>query len=183
MTVGAMLFVGFLVVQRLAELVWARRNTRRLLAQGAVEHGASHYPLIVALHAAWLVAIAVLGRDQPVQVFWLLAFVALQFGRLWVLATLGPRWTTRIIVTDAPLVTTGPFRLLRHPNYAVVVLEIFVAPMVLGLFGVAVVFTLLNAAVLAIRLRAEEAALSPARRGNMGETGDASAPNPQQPET
>lgn len=163
MNAGAVLFIAFLVLQRLAELVWARRNTARLLAEGATEHGAGHYPLIVALHAAWLAAIAVLGRDQPVQPLWLAGFVVLQAARLWVLATLGRRWTTRIIVTEAPLVTTGPFRWLRHPNYTVVVLEIFVAPMVLGLLWVAMVFTLLNAVVLAIRLRAEEVVLSPRR--------------------
>lgn len=163
MNSGAVLFIAFLVLQRLAELVWARRNTARLLAGGATEHGAGHYPLIVALHAAWLAAIAVLGRGQPVQPLWLAGFVVLQAARLWVLATLGRRWTTRIIVTEAPLVTTGPFRWLRHPNYTVVALEIFVGPMVLGLFWVAVVFTLLNAVVLAIRLRAEEAVLSPRR--------------------
>lgn len=157
---GAPAFIGFLVVQRLGELVLARRNTRRLLARGAVEHEAGHYPLIVALHAGWLVAIAVPGWDRPVQAGWLALFALLQLARLWVLATLGERWTTRIIVLDKPLVRRGPFRLLRHPNYAVVVLEIFTAPMVLGLFGVAVTFSLLNAALLlGIRIPAENAAL------------------------
>lgn len=161
--VGAALFIGFLLVQRLGELVLARRNTRRLLARGAMEHGAAHYPLIVALHAAWLVSIAAFGWGQPVRPGWLAAFVALQAFRLWILSTLGPRWTTRIIVLDEPLVRRGPFRVLRHPNYTLVVLEIAVAPMVLGLAGVALVFSVLNAAVLAIRIRAENAALSPLR--------------------
>ena len=160
---GAALFIAFLLVQRLGELVLARRNTRRLLARGAVEHGAAHYPLIVALHAAWLAAIAVLGWGQPVHPGWLAAFVVLQMLRLWILGSLGPRWTTRIIVLNEPLVRRGPFRILRHPNYALVVLEIFTAPMVLGLAGVALVFSALNAAVLAIRIRAENAALSPLR--------------------
>ncbi|MDO5370826.1 isoprenylcysteine carboxyl methyltransferase family protein [Paracoccus sp. (in: a-proteobacteria)] len=155
------LFIGFLIVQRLAELALARRNTARLLARGAVEHGAAHYPLIVALHASWLAAIALLGWGEPVRPFWLAIFVLLQALRLWILGTLGPRWTTRIIVLDEPLVRRGPFRVLRHPNYTLVVAEIAVAPLVLGLGWVALVFSALNAAVLGIRIRSENAALYP----------------------
>ena len=163
MTPGAALFIAFLLVQRLGELVIARRNTARLLAEGAHEVGAAHYPLIVALHAAWLAAIAILGHDRPVHFGWLAAFVVLQALRLWILASLGPRWTTRIIVTGTPLVARGPYRWLPHPNYTLVVAEIAVAPMVLGLTWVAVVFTVLNALVLTIRIRAENAALAPMR--------------------
>ena len=163
MTSGAALFIAFLLVQRLGELVIARRNTARLLAEGAHEVGAAHYPLIVALHAAWLAAIAILGHDRPVHFGWLAAFVVLQALRLWILASLGPRWTTRIIVTGTPLVARGPYRWLPHPNYTLVVAEIAVAPMVLGLTWVAVVFTVLNALVLTIRIRAENAALAPMR--------------------
>lgn len=153
-------FIGFLLAQRLAELAWARRNTVRALSAGAQEHGASHYPLIVALHAAWLAAIAVFGFGQPVHLGWLALFALLQALRLWVLASLSERWTTRIITWPArPLVRRGPYRWLSHPNYAVVVAEIAVAPMVLGLTRVAVLFTLLNAAVLTIRIRAENRAL------------------------
>ena len=144
---GAAAFIAFLVLQRLAELILARRNTVRLLAQGAVEHGAAHYPLIVALHASWLASIAIFGWDQPIRPLWLILFVALQAARLWVLASLGDRWTTRIIVLDRPLVARGPYRLIPHPNYAVVVAEIAVAPVVLGLWPVALIFTALNAAV------------------------------------
>ncbi len=163
MTLGAALFLGFILVQRLAELALARRNTARLLARGAVEHGAAHYPLIVALHAAWIAALAWFGHDAALHLGWLLAFAALQALRVWVLASLGPRWTTRIIVLDAPLVARGPFRLLRHPNYALVVAEIAVAPLVLGLPMLALLFSLLNAAVLAVRIRAENRALAPLR--------------------
>jgi len=156
---GAAVFLTFIVAQRLAELVRARTNTRRLLAMGAREHGAVHYRLIVALHAAWIAALILLGWDRPVQPGWLALFVILQFLRLWVLMTLGRRWTTRILTVpgEAP-VTTGPFRFMRHPNYAVVVAEIAVAPMVLGLPWVALLFSLLNAVVLSIRIRAESAA-------------------------
>jgi methyltransferase len=156
---AALAFIAFLLMQRGAELILARRNTRRLLARGAIEHGAGHYPLIVALHAAWLAAICVLGWQNPVSPGWLAAFALLQVCRVWVLASLGPRWTTRIIVLDEPLVMRGPYRWMAHPNYAVVVAEIIVAPIVLGLWPVAVVFTILNAIALRIRITAEARAL------------------------
>ena len=162
MTVGTALFLAFLVVQRLSELAIARRNTRRLLARGATEVGASHYPLIVALHTAWILALVGFGWDETVRLGWLAAFAVLQGLRLWILLSLGPRWTTRIVILDEPLVARGPYRWVRHPNYLLVVAEIAVAPMVLGLTGVALVFTLLNAAVLFIRIRAEDRALRPA---------------------
>ncbi len=157
---GAAAFLGFLILQRLSELVLARLNTTRLLARGATEHGAAHYPLIVALHAAWIAALVIFGLGNPVSPAWLAAFVVLQALRIWILASLRDRWTTRIIVLDEPLVARGPFRFVRHPNYMVVAAEIVVASMVLGLPWVAAIFTLLNAAVLAIRIRAEDAALA-----------------------
>ena len=155
----ALAFIAFLLLQRGAELVIARRNTRRLLARGAVEHGAAHYPLIVAMHAAWLLAIAAFGWSNPVHLGWLAAFAVLQVLRAWVLMSLGPRWTTRIIVLDEPLVARGPYRWVSHPNYLVVIAELAVAPMVLGLWPVALVFTILNARVLRIRIREETRAL------------------------
>ncbi|MCZ0960681.1 isoprenylcysteine carboxyl methyltransferase family protein [Paracoccus benzoatiresistens] len=158
-------FIAFLLLQRGAELILARHNTRRLLDRGAVEHGAGHYALIVILHAAWLLAICVWGWSRPVSPGWLALFAVLQLCRFWVLASLGPRWTTRIIVLDEPLVRRGPYRWMAHPNYAVVVAEIFVAPMVLGLWPVALVFSILNAAVLSIRIRAEARALGRGRAG------------------
>ena len=159
----AILFLAFIIVQRLSELVIARRNTTRLLAEGATEIGAAHYPAMVLMHAAWIAALVIFGWQNPVSIPWLLIFVALQGLRLWILATLGSRWTTRIILTDTPLVTTGPFRYLRHPNYMLVVAEIIVAPMVLGLVWVAVVWTILNAAMLYVRISAENAGLAPQR--------------------
>lgn len=159
MTVGAGLLLGFLALQRLGELLIARANTRALLAAGAREAGAGHYPFVVALHAAWLAALASFGHDAAVSLPWLGVFILLQGLRVWILTTLGRRWTTRIIVTDAPLVARGPFRWMRHPNYALVVVEIFVAPMTLGLLWVALIFSALNAAMLAVRIRAEDAAL------------------------
>ena len=154
--------LAFVTLERLGELVLARRNTMRLMARGAVEHGASHYPLIVLLHAAWLAGLWWLAWALPIQPIWLALFILLQGLRVWVLATLGERWTTRIIVLpQAPLVARGPYRWFPHPNYAVVVGEIAVLPLAFGLTWYAVVFSLLNAAVLTVRIRAENRALVP----------------------
>jgi methyltransferase len=156
--------LGAVTLQRAAELILSRYNTNRLLARGAVEVAPAHYPLIVAVHAAWLISLWVFGRDQPVHHMALLIYLALQGLRCWVMRTLGPRWTTRIIVLPVPpLVSAGPYRFLSHPNYAVVAGEIAVLPLVLGLPQLAVVFTILNAAILAIRIRAENRALATSR--------------------
>jgi methyltransferase len=147
-------------LQRVGELVVSHRNTAALRACGGIEVASRHYPLIVATHAAWLLALWVLGHDQSVHLFALGVYLLLQGLRFWVLYTLGPRWTTRIIVLSGqPLVAAGPYRFLSHPNYAVVCGEIAVLPLVFGLTIVAAVFTILNAAVLAIRIRAENRAL------------------------
>ncbi len=156
----AITVLALVTVQRLAEIMYARFNEVRLKQAGAIEHGASHYPLIVALHAAWLAGLWLLASGTHPHYGWLAAFVLLQGMRAWVLFALGPRWTTRIIVPPGkPPVSSGPYRFLSHPNYAVVAAEIFVLPMAFGLVTYAVVFSLLNAAVLAVRIRAENAAL------------------------
>ena len=153
--------LALVTLERAAELLLANRNTRRLLAKGAREHASGHYPLIVALHLLWLVSLWWLAPGRPIDRFWLGLFVLIEIGRIWVLATLASRWTTRIIVLpDAPLVRGGPYRWLNHPNYVVVVAEIAVLPLVFGLWGVALVFSVLNAAVLSIRIREENRALS-----------------------
>jgi methyltransferase len=156
----AALLLALVTLERLAELWLARRNTKALMAIGAVEVAPGHYPLIVLLHAMWLAGLWLLGWQQSVGIVWLVIFLLLQVLRVWVLATLGPRWTTRIIVQPGlPLVATGPYRLLSHPNYVVVVGEIAVLPLCLGLPWYALAFSIANAAVLTIRIRAENAAL------------------------
>jgi methyltransferase len=160
----AALILALVTVQRLGELILSRYNTAKLLARGAIEIAPGHYPLIVATHAAWLIALWAWGRDQDVNFVALSVFILLQVFRLWVLVTLGPRWTTRIIVLpDAPMVTSGPYRYLSHPNYAIVVAEIAVLPLALHLYLLALVFTVLNALVLSIRIRAETRALATVR--------------------
>lgn len=156
------LIVGLVALQRLGELAYAKRNEKRLRARGGVEHGAGHYPAIVGLHAAWLAAIMVLVPPQaPVSLPLLGLFLALQAARLWVLWALGEHWTTRVIaVPGAPLVRRGPYRWLRHPNYAVVAGEIAVLPLMFGEWRVALGFSIANAALLWHRIRVEEAALA-----------------------
>lgn len=159
-----LLVVLLVAAQRLAELVVSARNTRRLLERGAVEHGRGHYLLIVLLHAAWLAGLPLVvpaGRwPDPLPI---LLFVLLQPVRLWILLSLGYRWTTRILVLPgAPLVRSGPYRWLSHPNYLLVACEIALLPLAFGAVVYAVVFTALNLAVLVWRVRVENAALAAA---------------------
>jgi methyltransferase len=162
--IGSIAVLALVTVQRLGELLLAGRNTRRLLARGGVETGAEHYPLIVGLHAAWLVGLWALAWDRPMSLPWLAAYLALQALRIWTLASLGERWTTRIItVPGESLVRRGPYRFLQHPNYLVVVGEIAVLPLVFGLWSYAAVFSVLNASILWVRIRAEDQALSSER--------------------
>lgn len=148
---------------RILELLYARHNTRRLLAAGASEVGRGHYPVIVALHFAWFIAMLVMiPADAPAQWFWLGLFVILQAGRAWVLLTLGRFWTTRIVtLPGAPLVRGGPYRFIRHPNYLIVELEIIALPMAFGAPLLAVIFGIANAAVLWWRITIENGALAP----------------------
>jgi methyltransferase len=157
------------VAQRLGELLYARRNEARLRAAGGTEHGAGHYPLFVLLHAAWLVALwAWVPAAAPAD-WWLLGgFGLAQLGRVWVLVSLGRWWTTRIItLSGAPLVRRGPYRFLRHPNYLIVVAEIALLPLAFGAWRIALVFSLLNALLLAWRIRIENRALA-GRRNLVG---------------
>src|SRR5438552_1572161 len=122
--------VTLVALQRLAELSYAARNVRRLKQRGAVEHGRGHYPLLVALHAAWLIAIVVVvPADAAINWLPLGLFIVLQAVRLWIVVTLGIYWTTRIIsLPCAPLIRRGPYRFIRHPNYLVVIGEIALLP-------------------------------------------------------
>ncbi len=157
--------LGLVALQRLIELAHARRNTARLRRLGAVEADAAAYPLFVLLHAGWLMSLA-LFVPAATPPDWLLIglFAVLQAVRIWVIASLGRYWTTRIITLhDTPLVQTGPFRYLRHPNYLLVAAEIAVLPLAFGAVAVAATFSVLNLALLARRIRIEERVLAPRR--------------------
>jgi methyltransferase len=155
--------IALVVAQRLAELAYAQRNTRALLANGAVEIGGAQYPLFVALHAGWLLAI-VLALPRSAAIHWLplAGYIALELLRAWTMLSLGRYWTTRIItLPGAPLVRRGPYRLVRHPNYLIVVGEIALLPLVFGEIRVAALFSVLNGILLPWRIREEETALAP----------------------
>jgi methyltransferase len=148
--------------QRLWEVRLADRNTRRLRAEGAVEVGAGHYPLFILLHASWLAAIAIVTPWTTVpNLWWLGLYGVLQFGRLWVIASLGRFWTTRIItLPSAPLIRRGPYRFMRHPNYVVASLEIAVLPLAFGQVWIALVWSVANALLVGWRIRVEDRALN-----------------------
>lgn len=161
------LLVVAVALGRLIELRIAERHQRSLLARGGVEAGAGHYPWMVALHTAFLLScpLEVWLLDRPFLPALAAAMLALLFGavalRWWAIATLGERWTTRILVLPgASLVTGGPYRFLRHPNYLAVATEIAALPLVHTAWMTALAFTLLNAWLLRVRIQAEEAALA-----------------------
>ncbi len=158
---NGLLLLVYVTLQRLVELVIAQRNTRRLLASGAYEAGAGHYPVMIALHAMWLLTLWIFGWNRTLVPAFVAVFIVLQFGRYWVLRTLGARWTTRIIITPwAAPVTSGPFHFVRHPNYLVVALELPCVSLALGLVWHALVFGVLNLMMIAWRIRSENAAFA-----------------------
>ena len=159
MTPGIVI-LALVTFQRLGELWLSNRNTRRLRAKGAVEHGRSHYLWIVALHASWLGVLWLVAPGRPINFLWLAIFLLLEIARAWVIAALGSRWTTRVIVLPGePLVKRGPYRWVDHPNYLVVTGEMAILPLVFGFWDLAILFSALNAAILAIRIREENKAL------------------------
>jgi methyltransferase len=154
------LVLGAVAVQRGAELLLAHANTRRLRAQGALEIDAGGYKWIVAVHAGWLAALALIVPPATPPSWPLLGvYGGLQFARVWVIATLGRRWTTRVLVLPgAALVRRGPYRYFRHPNYMIVAGELAVLPLAFGAFGIALAFSLANLGVIARRIRVEDRA-------------------------
>ena len=164
--------LGLIIVQRATELRRSRRNEAWARSQGGIEHGARHYPLFFLLHGGWLIGWAAeawlrgpsLANGWPA---WLGLFLAAQLLRYWAIITLGPRWTTRILVLpDRPPVEDGPYRYLRHPNYVAVTIELLSVPMLLGAWITAIVATGLNALLLlGVRIPAEERALAAERDG------------------
>lgn len=156
--------IVLVILQRLWELRIAKRNEKQLRDRGAVEFGRDHYPAIVALHTLWFVGILVeiVLLSRPINPFWiglLTIFVGAQWLRYTTIRTLGSRWTTRILVLPGEQpITTGPFKYLRHPNYAAVITEILVFPLIFSCYVTAISFSLVNAVLLTIRIRTEERA-------------------------
>jgi methyltransferase len=157
--------VMLVAVQRLLELTYSRRNERRLRSHGAVERGAGHFPVIVAIHTLWLVSTLVEGllRGPEPPVWWpvpLAAFLLVQPLRYWAIFSLRENWNVRVLVVPGgKLVRRGPYRYFPHPNYVVVVVEVLTFPLIFGAWITAIVFSLLNAALLYVRIRTENRAL------------------------
>jgi methyltransferase len=161
-----LVLVGAVAAERVVELAVAHRNAVWALDRGGVESGRGHYPWMVALHVALLGGClaepAVTARGFDVWRFSVGAAVVVvaQALRWWTIVTLGQRWNTRVIVIPGlPLVTGGPFRFLRHPNYLAVAMEVVALPVAVGAWGTAVVGTALNALLMGVRIPCEEAAL------------------------
>jgi|TARA_B100001964_G_scaffold22792_1_gene22894 methyltransferase len=162
---AAWIVLALVAAQRLTELTLSRHNEAWLRARGGVEVGAGHYPLFFLVHGGWLAALALsVSPETRINWWWLAVFALLQIGRAWVLASLGRYWCTRIItLADAPLITAGPYRWLRHPNYLVVIAEVAVLPLAFSALGIAITFSILNALLLSHRIRVENAALQDRR--------------------
>jgi methyltransferase len=158
--------VGLVALQRLFELRLSRRHERLLRERGAVERGRGHYPLMVGLHVLWLLSTLVEGilRGPDLPAYWpvpLALFLLAQLPRYWAILSLGEYWNTRVLVVPGTrLVARGPYRYLRHPNYVVVVVEIATFPLIFGAWITALVFSILNAALLSMRIREENLALA-----------------------
>jgi methyltransferase len=154
--------IGVIAAQRAAELLYARRNARALLARGGVELAGWQHPLFVALHAAWLLAMLIFISPNAPANWWLLSIViAAQALRIWAIASLGPYWTTQLItLDDAPIVRKGPYAFFPHPNYLVVCIELALVPAAFGAWWIAVLTSILNAGLLSARIKQENRALA-----------------------
>jgi methyltransferase len=153
------IFILFVIVQRLSELYIAKGNEKWLRSQGAVEYGKEHYPFIVALHTLFIIAMIVedmLRGNRPIDFVFLILFILLLLFKFWALSSLGKYWNTKIFrVPGVGPVKKGPYKLFKHPNYFIVVCEIAIIPMVFHLYYTAIIFTVLNAIMLTVRIKVE----------------------------
>ncbi|MEA3319098.1 MAG: isoprenylcysteine carboxyl methyltransferase family protein [Bacillota bacterium] len=160
------LFFAFIVTQRVVELGIARKNEKWIRSVGAKEYGKEHYKYMVSLHVAFLTCflLEVILFDRTLSPFWpaiLILFIMTQSLRVWSIQSLGKYWNTKVLILpDASIVKTGPYKFLRHPNYTIVVLEILLIPLMFHAFYTAIVFTVLNAWMLSVRIPLEERALA-----------------------
>jgi methyltransferase len=166
--VGGMIFfllISFIVLQRIVELVIAKRNERQLKNGGAIEFGTEHYPWIVLLHTGFFMSLImeVVFLERPLSALWyiwLTLFALAQWGRVWVIRSLGKHWNTKIIVLpNAEVIAKGPYKYVRHPNYVIVATEIMVLSLLFNAFFTAILFSLLNAWMMKVRIPVEEQAL------------------------
>lgn len=168
MSVLFYIVIGIVAAQRILELVISKRNEVWLLSRGAIQYGAGHYRFIVLMHICFFLSMFeefffIKGHKELniINYSFLVFFILLQFGRVWVLVSLGKYWNTKIYrIKRRPLVKTGPYKYLKHPNYIIVTLEIIALPLIFNLYYTALVFSVLNAIMLSIRIKAENKALN-----------------------
>lgn len=157
------LFISFVILLRIGELLLSKRNEKWLLQNGAVEYGSRHYPFIVALHVLFIISLIVeYSAQQTVSFsfFFIAVYFLLLAFKAWVILSLGKFWNTRIYhISNAPLIKKGPYLYFKHPNYMVVIAEIVVIPLVFHLYFTAITFTLLNAIMLYVRIKRENTIL------------------------
>lgn len=159
------LFIGLVIFQRITELVIARKNEEWMKKQGAIEFGQGHYPVMVAIHTAFLIffILEVIVFNKQLSSFWqvlLVLFIFTQAMRIWALASLGKFWNTKIIILPgADVIKKGPYKIIKHPNYLIVSIELIVIPLMFNAYITTVLFTLMNILILSIRIPAEEKAL------------------------
>jgi len=159
------IILSLVILQRLLELVIARKNEKRMLAKGAYEVGANHYPYMITLHTGFFISLIIevvfFDRGLSPYFLWLfILFLAVQGLRIWCLASLGPFWNTKIIILPgANVVAKGPYLYIRHPNYLIVCIEIALIPLMFGAYYTAIAFTILNLLMLSVRIPTEEKAL------------------------
>ncbi|HMS63937.1 MAG TPA: isoprenylcysteine carboxylmethyltransferase family protein [Ignavibacteria bacterium] len=160
--------ITFVVIQRLIELSIAKKNEKWMLSQGAVETGKEHYKFIVILHTLFIISMIVEYNLKSryielnfINYLFLVFFIILQAGRVWVISSLGKYWNTRILrIPGSELIRTGPYRFFRHPNYIIVICEIFTVPLIFNLYYTAAIFTILNLLILRIRIKTENNVLN-----------------------
>lgn len=157
------LFISFIVLLRIGELLLSKRNEKWLLQNHAVEYGKKHYPFIVVLHVLFIISMLFeyyTQQPMPCNLFFLILYVILLASKAWVIMSLGKFWNTKIYrIPTAPLIKKGPYKYFKHPNYLIVMVEIFIIPLVFHLYQTALVFSVLNLIMLSVRIGEENKAL------------------------
>ena len=157
------LFISFVILSRIGELILTKRNEKWLLKRGAMEYGKKHYPFMITLHILFFISLIVEYTKQQISSFNLfltLFYFVLFIIKAWVILSLGTFWTTKIFrIAGIPLIKKGPYKYLKHPNYLIVIVEIAVIPLIFHLYYTAIIFTFLNAMMLFVRITEENKAL------------------------
>lgn len=163
--IWAVVFLLVIIIQRLVEVAIAKSNEKWMKSQGAQEFGQSHYRLMVLMHTAFFVCLITEGLWLKPSIsslwpLWIGLFILTQIARIWVLTSLGKYWNTKIIVLpNAKVVSKGPYRFVRHPNYVIVTIELIIIPLAFNAFVTLFLFAVLNQIILTIRIQEEEKAL------------------------